>query len=303
MNVTAEDLSWLKSHLLRPLGHSTQAVCSEEGSDEERQHEAAARLEAGRVRWKELSSVGALPSRWLETPPFLFSPNLGLFQMGSRLQPGPSVPPPSAGVADTLAAMGDAFDGVLSHVTRLRHAWAAWGVIRDEPAKLFLCAPTAECTVPSNLQYQVEVFEELVAVAEGRFSSEWRPTAATLEDGPAFAAWGAERWRWPRVCAEAAFVVRAANRAFTRASTGGRTVGVVHFEVEPGARPPPDFPAPSLRGRPFAELPNPLEPLERLFELGVWPLEVDGGGNVLVAVPEASGRRTHVDDAGHRDAQ
>jgi hypothetical protein len=183
--------------------------------------------------------------------------------------------------------MGDAFDEVLGSVSRLRQALAAWGVLREEQPKLFLCAPTDECTVPSNLQYQVEVFEELVAIAEGRFSSEWRPTAATLEEEQGFEAWGAERWRWPRVCAEAAFVVREANRAFTRASTDGRTVAAVHFEADPGARPPPDFPAPPLRGRPFAELPNPLEPLERLFALGVWPVEVDEVGNVLVAVPEA----------------
>lgn len=283
MIISAEDLSWLKTHLLRPAGRAMSAPRSEDSSDDVRHEEAAALSEAGRARWSELGP--ALPSQWREAPPFLFSPNLGLFQMGARRSGAPA-PPPSPGVADTLAAMAGSFDEVLVLVTQLRRALTTWGVIRDEPAKLFLCAPTGECTVPSNLQYQVEVFEELIAISEGRFTSEWKPTAMTLDDERSFEAWGSERWRWPRVCAEAAFVVRQANRAFTRAATGGRAVGQVRFEVEAGERAPPDFPVTALRGKPFAQLPNPLEPIERLFALGVWPLEVDDAGNVLVAIPE-----------------
>ncbi len=285
MPVADQDLAWLKARLLRPLGRALGSPRAEHESDDARHEEAAALSKAGGARWRELANAGALPSKWLDAPPFLFSPNLGLFQMESRLHSQP--PPPSPGVVETLAAMAASFDDVLVHVTQLRGALAAWGVIRDEAAKLFLCAPTGECTVPSNLQYRVEVFEELVAVSEGRFSSDWAPTIMTLDDEPALAEWGRERWRWPRVCAEAAVAVLEANRAFTRASREGRPVAQVRFEVEPGERALPDFPVVALRGRSFAELPNPLEPIEQLFALGLWPLEVDDGGNVLLAIPEA----------------
>lgn len=280
------DLSWLKAHLLRPLGRAMGSPRAEPDGDDARFEEAAALSEAGRTRWSELGRTGALPSQWLEAPPFLFSPNLGLFQMGAS-PPRVPTPPPSPGVAETVAAMGHAFDEVVALVTQLRGALVTWGVIREAPAKLFLCAPTGECTVPSNLQYRVEVFEELVAVSEGRFSSDWVPTLMKLDDEPALVEWGTERWRWPRVCAEAAVAVRETNRAFSRASREGRAVAQVRFEVEPGERALPDFPAVALRGRSFAELPNPLEPIEQLFALGLWPLEVDDGGNVLLAIPEA----------------
>lgn len=287
MTISDEDLSWLKVHLLRPLGRVAGSPHREETSDDARWEEAAKLSAAGRARWSELGRTGALPPRWLEAPAFFFSPNLGLFQMGSLPRPGvPSTPPPSPGVADTLAAMGEAFDEVLRLVALLRHSMTTWGIVRDGGAKLYLCAPTAECSVPSNLQYQVELFEELVAVSEGRFSSEWTPTAMKLDVESALDAWGSERWRWTRVCAEAAFIVRQANKAFTRASAEGRVVAQVRFEVEPGQRAQPDFPAAPLRGQQFAQLPNPLEPLEKLFALGVWPLECDERGNVLLAIPE-----------------